>query len=203
MKITASDLRYLAVPGLVALIVILAGLGTVLVAQNFLADAHAQLDRAQAERAAIQTKLLHATEEEREIRASLGDYWRMRERGVIGAEQRLDWVEVVKQIKNQRGIHDIRYAIQPQRSLEYPGFKKTVGIEFLDSRMKLEADLLHEGDLLTILADLRQKLAPYVIVRSCSLQRSTQARADAYGPHIRAECDLDLVTIHDPAEATK
>ncbi len=203
MKLSSADLRYLSLPALVALVVILAGVGTVIVSQNFMADANADLERAKAERAAIQTKLLRATEEEREIRASLVNYQSMRERGIIGEEHRLDWVETVKDIKNQRGLYGLRYEIAAQRPLEYPGFKSPAGIEFLDSRMKLQADLLHEGDLFDLLADLRARFAPFVIVRSCTVERNAAARPDAYGPHVKADCELDLVTIRDTAEAAK
>jgi len=203
MKIEQSDLRYLALPGLVALIVVLAGLATVYLAQRFLEDAHAELEQARTERAAIQNKLRRATEEEREIRASLVNYQRMRQHGIIGDEQRMDWVEAVKAIRTERGIRDLRYAIEPQQTLEYPGFKKVAGIDFLDSRMKIEADLLHEGDLFDIMADLRARLAPYVIVRACDLGRIAAASTDEYGPHVRAECMLDLVTVRDAAETKK
>jgi hypothetical protein len=203
MKLEQSDLRYLALPGLVALVVVLAGVATLYVAQRFLEDARTELEQARAERAAIQTKLRRATEEEREIRVSLVDYQRMRDRGILGDEHRLDWVEAVKTIRNERGISDLRYTIEPQRPLDYPGFKKVAGVDFLDSRMKIEGALLHEGDLFDILGDLRRRLAPYVIVRSCDLSRAAGARSDDYGPHLAADCMLDLVTVRDSAEGRK
>jgi hypothetical protein len=203
MKIDQADLRVLALPALVALTVVLAGAATLYVTQNFLADAAAELDRAKSERGVIQTKLRQATDEEKEIRASLVDYQRMRQRGIIGEENRLDWVEALNNIRNERGIYDTRYSIEPQRPLDYPGFKKVPGIDFLDSRMKIDADLLHEEDLFNILADLRARLAPYVIGRECDLRRSTGARSDDYGPHLKVQCTLDLVTIRDSAETKK
>jgi len=203
LKITRADLNYLAAPAAVALLVILAGIATVLTTQGFVDEAQADLDRAKTERAALQKKVIHATDEEREIRARMGDYQALRERGVIGQERRLDWLDAVKNVKNERGIFDMRYSIESQRPLEYPGYKQVPGVEFLESRMKLESDLLHEGDLFTMLADLRAKFAPYVIVRSCTLTPYPQARNDLYGPHVRAECLLDLVTIQDQGEAKR
>jgi hypothetical protein len=203
MKLTRAELNYLALPGLIALIVILAGIGTVLVTESFLQSATADLDRAKAERSAIQMKLIHATDEEREIRASLVDYQRMRQRGIIGAEHRLDWVDAVKNVKNELGIYDIRYAINAQGPLQYPGLKNPPGVQFLDSRMKIDSDLLHEGDLFNMLAAFRNRLAPYVIVRSCAMKRDPAARPDTYGPHVQAHCDLDLVTIQDSGEHDK
>jgi hypothetical protein len=200
MKIDRADLDYLALPAGIALVVILAGIAAVITTQNFAFEAQADLERAKVERAAIQIKLMRATEEEREIRARMVDYKRLRERGVIGDERRLDWLDTVTNIKNERGIFDFRYTIEARRPLQYPGFKRVAGVDFLDSRMKLESELLHEGDLFTVLTDLRAKLAPYVIVRSCIVSRSAKARPDAYGPHVRAECIVDLVTIQDRGE---
>ena len=202
MKISRSDLNYLAVPAAVAVVVILTGVAALLITQSFVDDAQTSLEGAKAGRAAIQKKVIRATDEERDIRARMGDYQALRDRGVIGVERRLDWVDTVRNVRDERGIFDVRYAIEARRPLEYPGYKPTAGVEFQQSRMKLDLELLHEGDLFNVLADLRAKLAPYVIVRSCELSRSSQGQSNAY-PHIHAACVLDLVTIQDRGEVKR
>ena len=77
---------------------------------------------AAAQRAEVQTKLASANEEEREIEANLQQYQALAARGIIGEENRLDWIDTVTAIKNERRLFNIGYSIQPQKELDYPGF---------------------------------------------------------------------------------
>ena len=203
MKLDRAELRSLAGPAAIALLLIVAGIAAMLVTDRFTSDAREELARAKAARSDIQTRLLQATDEERQIRARLVDYQRLRQRGVIGGERRLDWVEVVKSVKEQRGIFDLRYVIDPRRPLEYPGIRRVAGVELLQSRLRLDAEFLHEDDLFAMLADLRERLAPYVLVRSCTLARNPGARSDGFGPHLHSQCVIDLVTIRDQPEGSR
>jgi hypothetical protein len=139
-----------------------------------------------------------ATDEEREIREKLVDYRKLLARGVIGDERRLDWVETIGQIKNENKLAEIRYQIEPQRTLDLPGVSPSSGVEFRVSALKVEMQLLHEGDLLVFIDGLRSKLKAHVLVRSCSVQRLDRSGQDrGIAPHLRAECVIDLVTIRD------
>jgi hypothetical protein len=153
------------------------------------------------DRRAAQDKLARATSEEREIREKLVDYKRLLERGIIGDEQRLDWVDTIGQIKAARRIHDIKYSIAPQKAYEVHGAGPTGGdVEFRVSELKLEMQLLHEEDMLGFLEDLQRQLKTHVMVRSCSVQRLDRPggfERSGVTPRLRAECTVDLLTIRD------
>jgi hypothetical protein len=71
-------------------------------------------------------------------------------------------------------------------------------VDFYASTMKVELALLHEEDLLRFLADLRESGNAFYAVRKCAMSRTGQALTGAtMTPRLRAECDVDLVTIMD------
>ena len=46
------------------------------------------------------------------------------DRGVIGDERRLDWVDRIGEIKTARKLFDVRYSIDVQRAVDYPGARR-------------------------------------------------------------------------------
>lgn len=203
MKLDGNAARQLAVPALLSLAMVAAGVASVAVSDYYLRKARVERQAAADERRSALDKLSRATTEEREIRDKLVDYRKLLERGVIGDEQRLDWVDTISQIKSTRKIFDIKYSISPQRAYEVAGGTQggTAGgdVEFRLSELKLELQLLHEEDLMGFIEDLQRQLKTHVMVRSCTMQRldrgvSTDRTA---GPRLRADCVVDLVTIRD------
>ncbi len=194
-----ETLRSLALPGFIALVLVSAGIALLWVADGILKETMGDLERVRSERMSIQTKLLQATDEEQLIRKRLVGYQRLLQRGVIGDERRLDWVDEIKRIRDERKLFELKYSIDPRRPADYPGFRNTGDVEFGVSRMRLDVMVLHEGDLIDTLNDIKRRLAPHVVVRSCKLDR-VAGRGGAgtqVGPQLRAECTIDLITIRD------
>jgi hypothetical protein len=77
---------------------------------------------------------------------------------------------------------------------------KSAPVEFNSSTMKVELALLHEGDLMGFLADLRNSGNAYYAVQKCSITRTGAAPTGAnLVPRLRASCAVDLITILDRA----
>jgi len=121
----------------------------------------------------------------------------MRQHGMMGEQNRIDWIESIARIKNDRKLFEIRYSIAAQRSVDYPGVVATGAADFVVSRMRLNMLLLHEGDLLNFLADLQAAGKGHVSVRHCSVARIERGApsATALQPRLRAECLVDLVSV--------
>lgn len=198
MKLPPKAGQRLIVPATTAVAFLAVGAIAVFGAQQFLQKARAEQQKAAADRQSAQNRLARATDEEREIRETLVDYQKLRDRGLIGDEQRQDWVEQLGRIKAARKLFDVKYTIDPQRPADYPGIAGAGDVEFLVSPMKLDMTLLHEEDLFRFLEDLRGALSSHVVVRSCKMQRLDRPAAErAIAPRVRADCALDLVTIRD------
>ena len=198
MKLPPKAGQRLIAPAVIAAALCAVGATAVIGAQQFLQKARAEQAKAAAERAAAQDRLARATDEEREIREKLVDYRKLRERGLIGEEQRLDWVERIGEIKAARRLFDVKYSIEPQRQADYPGIAGGGDVEFMVSPMKVELTLLHEEDLLRFIGDLRAAVSSHVLVKSCTVQRLDRPASErAVVPRLRADCMIDLVTIRD------
>jgi hypothetical protein len=138
-------------------------------------------------------KLKQVRAEEAEIKQKSALYSNLRARGIIGEEQRLDWVELIKEIKESRKLLDVQYEFSPQQALEASALS---GFSFKSSPMKLQMKLLHEGDLLNFINDLRKQAKAYVRVRSCNVVRIQRAAAPAGDAALLlADCQLDWITI--------
>ena len=198
MIIVRDDLKRLRLPLVAAAALLALGAACLLASEHYLDAAKKARDTARLSRVAAQERVSKVSEEEREIRENLVHYEQMRRRGMVGEQSRLDWIESIARIKNDRKLFEIKYGIEPQRSLDYPGIVATGAADFVVSRMKLEMLLLHEEDLLNFLADLEAAGKAFVSVRHCSvnrIERGAAPAATALQPRLRADCLVDFVSV--------
>jgi hypothetical protein len=198
MNLRREDMKRLRLPAVIAAVLLGAGLAFVVVSEQYLGQSADKLANARAQRSAAQDRVSKVSEEEREIRESLIFYQRMQRQGMIGPENRLDWIDAIARIKSQRKLFEIKYSIEPQKRLDYPGIVPIKGGEFVVSRVKLDMLLLHEEDLLNFLSDLRATGRFYVSVRHCGmnrLERGAVSPGQPLMPRLRSECQIDLITV--------
>jgi len=118
--------------------------------------------------------------------------------GFIGEERRLEWVDSLRNIHQQNKLFGINYTISTQEEYK-PTFALNVGPFSLHrSIMKLELSMLHEGDLLTLLNALDAQQTTPFIVRDCEITRLNEAISNNLVPNLRANCELDWLTIREP-----
>ena len=98
-----------------------------------------------------------------------------------------------------RELLDLRYSVGRQQTIaSIPG--KPANVDFYSSTMKVDIALLHEGDLLGFLRDLRESGNAFYSVRRCAITRTgIAATGTSIVPRLRAECEIDLITIIDRA----
>ena len=204
MKLTLADLRKLALPALLAIAVTGLGAGLIWFAQNTLTAEIAGYAAAKNERTLARDKLARISQEEREVKEKVEVYRRLRELNILGKERRLEWIDTIQRIRTGREMLDVRYRIDPQKLLvSLPG--KPGNVDFNVSAMKVELALLHEGDLLGFLADLRNAGNAYVSVRQCIVQKAANSPppgSPSLAPRLRAECQIDLITVIDAGAKT-
>jgi len=199
MTLTREELGNLLRPGLAALALLAAGAGLVWAAQQSVRGAQGRLAAAAAERKENTERLMRIAEEEREVKEKLNVYRQLKQLNILGEERRLEWADAISRIRNQRELLDLRYRVERQKLLvSAPG--KPANVDFYASTMKVELALLHEEDLLRFLADLRASGNAYYSVKHCLITRTGQAATGAsIVPRLRADCEIDLITIIDRA----
>ncbi|MBE7458974.1 MAG: hypothetical protein HS112_00370 [Zoogloeaceae bacterium] len=155
---------------------------------------------AQAQRMESQRRLAQARDEEQEIKKKIASYNALANRGILGEEHRLDWVEQIRAIKTERKLFDVQYEFAPQKPVDAALLPGASGnYEFLTSTMQLRMKLLHEEDLLNFLADLRDQAQAYIRVRSCDVTRLPKQSGEigALPPQLDADCSIDWITIRE------
>jgi hypothetical protein len=205
LNFTAADFKRLVVPIALAAALIAAGAGLIWFVGKQLLDANTNFSAANNDRTQARERLARISEEEREVKERIEVYRQLRDLRIIGKERRLDWVDAIQRIRTTREMLDVRYVIEPQKVLVSIAGKPG-NIDFNVSSMKLELALLHEGDLLGFLEDLRDSGNAFVSVRRCSVTRSSIGGQPISGtpltPRLRAECLIDLITVLDGGAKT-
>lgn len=192
MKFAVADLRKIRGSLLAAALAGIVSLTTVLIALE-------QKQSAETSRAAAHerhSKLVQLSQDGSTIRKRLALFGELRQRGVIGEEQRLDWIELLNALRRKHGI-TLQYELAPQRELES---RPASAFSFYASAMQLQLGLLHEEDLLRVLDDLRRQARALVLLRHCKLGRLHEADDEPnrpLGAQLQADCRIDWVTLRE------
>ena len=199
MNFSAEELKKLAVPIALLLALVAAGAGLIHWMQQEQRVAEQQLVAARTERAQARERLTRIAEEEKEVNDKLEVYRRLKSLHILGEEQRLEWADAMTRIRTSRELLDLRYIVERQRTLvTLPG--KPGNVDFFASTMKVDIALLHEGDLLAFLRDLRESGNAFYSIKRCVITRTGTAPTGlSIVPRLRADCDIDLITILDRA----
>lgn len=202
MNFSGQELRQLALPLLAGLALLGAGAALVIWSQERQATEARALAAVRADLAQASQKLMRIAEEEKEVKEKLEVYRQLQDLGVLGPERRLEWADAMTRIRTELELPDLRYRIERQRLLSTVSGRQAA-VEFYASAMSVDLALLHEGDLLGFLQALRVSGNAYYAIRQCSIARANQvAIAAGLAPRLRAECEIDLITIIDRAAKT-
>lgn len=201
MKLEAQDLKRMQWAITFLVVMTLIGGGSVWSVQQLKKSSEKSLRDVSAERRDIQGKLARAREEQQELRDKIGRYQELKAQGLIGPEQRLDWIEIIARLKAARGIFKLDYDFAPQRPVDaamLPGGAAAGGFEIMSSQMRLQLQLLHEGELLNFLSELRDAVPALVQVRSCTIERLAPGNTDrGKNAQLTAECILEWITLRE------
>lgn len=199
MSFSRAELKRLVAPVAAALAMLAAGVWITTLAEGSLRAAQRSLSAAEAERRQNAERLTRIAEEEREVNEKLAVYRQLRQVNVLGEERRLEWADAIARIRAERDLLDVRYRVERQQLLTSAA-GKPANVDFFASKMHVDLALLHEEDLLRFLGDLRNSGNAYYAIRRCTLERTGQlATGTSIVPRLRADCEIDLITIMDRA----
>ncbi|HEY4637382.1 MAG TPA: hypothetical protein VIH23_03880, partial [Burkholderiales bacterium] len=102
MSFSAQELRQLALPLLACLALLGAGSALITWTEGSHAAAERALTAARAERSQAKERLMRIAEEEREVKEKLEIYRRLKDIGILGEEQRLEWADAMARIRTAR-----------------------------------------------------------------------------------------------------
>lgn len=165
-----------------------------------------QAHHAQAQQrldAARQNRARTATEQEN-IRRYLAPYQTLLADKQIGEERRLDWIDTLGRIREQRKFFPMEYDIASRRPYTFTGLPSANTLKISASRMNIKFPLLHENDLFTLLNELHSRKAGLFALDHCDITRNPQEKGKPlqFVPNLAVECGLDWLTVSTPAPGT-
>jgi len=161
------------------------------------ADKDAVLEHATRVRQQAAARYRNVETEKREIRLYQPRFTELLGAGLIGAENRLGWIEAVRQAQAAHHLPSVSYEIEPQQALRMDGGFELGDYQLRASRMQLHLGLVHEGDLFDVLADLRN--AGLFTAEACKLRRDPTPPGAGAGSHVLADCSLVWLSLAPPS----
>ncbi|MBM3115957.1 hypothetical protein [Jeongeupia naejangsanensis] len=154
--------------------------------------AQARLDLARERVSAMQLRVDETRTQLDQLDQHQRDYTRLRGRGVIGAEHRLEWAEFLED--QARRTPGLRYQIAARRAL--PGVEAQDGLQLFASRLDVRFVAADETGWSDFNAGLH-RLPGWVAERRCQLERS----ASPDMPGVTIDCSYEWLSIdHASAE---
>lgn len=127
-------------------------------------------------------------------------YQQLIRQGFIGEEQRIDWIDDLRNINMRNKFFGVSYDIGSMQDYK-PAFPLDIGKFALHrSTMKLTFAMLHEGDLLTLLSALPLEQNPPFMLRDCTISKVDGGGKNKFVPNLNSVCEIDWLTVTEPSD---
>lgn len=149
----------------------------------------------------ISRKYLAVDEEERIIKNSYPQFAELYNRGIIGRESRLSWLETLRDAGERIKLPELRYKIDSRGEYQ-PDFPVALGAyQIYASKMELDLGLLHEGDFVALTEILDREAEGLYSVTECSFKRTGPSiHLEPDKANIAAKCELEWFTVNLPGD---
>ncbi len=111
-------------------------------------------------------------------RQLVDDYWppyrKLEEMGFIGDENRLNWVDVLREVAERNRILAMNYEVQPRAPDTVEGITDLGDFNLQSSKMTLRMTGLHEGNVIALLKDLSHQKVGLFSLKSCVFERRNE-----------------------------
>ena len=134
--------------------------------------------------------------QKRLIATWLPAYLALRAEGIVGEERRLEWIEALREAATRVGLPSLRYRMEP-RSVYGSSIDPDTGTHRpFSTVVRLEAGLLHEGDLERLIRDLATRGPGLHRIERCEVSRAGPDFVMRPGAvNLAAQCDLRWITL--------
>ncbi len=156
-----------------------------------------EYDFNQAKFREVSQKYLSVDSDEKIIRELYPRFIELYNRGIIGSEKRLNWVETLEAAGREIKLPALRYQIESRNPFE-PEFELDTGAyKLYVTKMKLNLGLLHEIDLAKFFDNLNKNASGLYTVKQCRFNRTNkEIKFDPKHPNISADCELQWFSLN-------
>lgn len=200
----AKDAHKLHVPLLLMGLTLIVAIILIVLAHRYGADQEKALQTQQGLLNAARQHFQSSGIEKDMITEYLPKYQMLIDKGFVGEERRIEWVDELRAQHKNHKLFGIKYNISQQEAYK-PAFIPNLGGFVLHrSAMKLDIDLLHEGDILQLVESLAAKTGAPFVLRDCEIRRlnSNAELSRQLIANLHAQCELDWLTLHEPLAQT-
>lgn len=199
----ASELRALQTPLILLLIIVALGAGLIYQLDQTLATTKRELSLQQNQMREARTRLQKSGDEKDIIVRYLPSYQYLQRVGFVGDEQRLNWLEGLRLSNLQTQLFGVQYSIGSQQPYDFASELDPGQLTLQQSVMKLNFQLLHEGDLMNFLAALGKQGAGFFSVNQCRVERLGTGGSIRFQPNLRVDCDIAWITLRPSSPGDK
>ena len=196
MQLTAKDLGAMKMPMLALAIALTASFAMVAFSSTYLSRSENQYREQSTALREARIRYQRSGQERETVEHYLQAYRQLEKTGFVGTEQRLNWVESLREANAKAGPFGVDYQLTAQEPFPYVAKDNPVGDRVKHSRMRLSFGVLHEGDLIRLLRALSAQQPGLFALNSCSLDRAGRQGAPVpRQANLTAECELSWLTI--------
>ncbi len=125
-------------------------------------------------------------------------------RGIIGSEKRLNWIETLQSIGKGINLPAMRYQIESRKPY-LPDYKLDTGsYNLFATSMNLNLGLLHEIDLAKLISELNKDASGLFNIKRCRFNRTNKSiQIDPEKSNISANCELQWYSLNLANEEIK
>lgn len=190
-----ADFTELRTPMMVLVIVLAVGCGAIYYSDRLVKQARQQLVQQEAQLKEARTRLQKSDEEKGVIVAYLDNFRKLESDGIIGEEQRINWLDGLRLANQQSDLFGVTYQIDTQKPYPYAAELNPGQLVLSQSTMHLAIPLLHEEDLMRFIGALRRQGGGLFAIDQCVMRRLDRGGVIRFQPNVNAECDLSWITL--------
>ncbi len=145
----------------------------------------------------ISRRYLDVDQEEKVLRDNYPEFVKLYNKGIIGREKRLNWIETLRQAGEKVNLPSLTYSIESQE--EYiPCFNVDYnGYTLFRSGMELNLGLSHEGDLFKLIDYINHTADGIYTLTECTFSmHGKEIKFEKGQANITASCLLYWITIN-------
>lgn len=152
----------------------------------------------------ISQKYLSVDGDEKIIKEHYPRFIEFYNRGIIGSEKRLNWIETLQAAGENIKLPNMRYQIDSRKPYE-PDYELNTGeYDLYATNMKLNLGLLHEIDLAKLITELNKDASGLFNIKRCRFNRTNKTiEIDPEKSNISADCELQWYSLNLTNEEIK
>jgi len=198
MKLDAATLSVLRVPLAALAVAVVVGGALVYGTRAVIAQEKRALAQDEARMKEALGRYQRSGEERDLIVRYLEPFRQLQTTGLIGPEQRINWLDAMRIANQQLGLFGADYQISTQQPYPFAQELNAQRLGLAQSVMKLNLKLAHEGELMRFLRLLEAQRVGVFDVNQCVLERTTGTSAGRplLQANLNAACELAWITIN-------